>query len=198
MGGITAGPVNYGMGPQQPDPGQPSQSFNPTPTSGPGQMGPPNLSGSNFIDNGNGTYTDTSTGIMYDNNGISLGNDPSLTGAMDGSTSGGLNIPGLGNLASLAGILGPALTGLYSASKTNQATGQVTQGIQNAQASTNKLLSGPSAYAPYTAAGTQALQNLGGLGFQPINMGPLGNRPITLGNIAAPAAATPTTTTKGR
>src|SRR5208282_6106656 len=101
--------------------------FTPTPTSGAGQMGPPDLRGSNFVPNGDGTYTDTSTGIMYDANGISLGNDPSLTGALDSSGTSGSGMPNLsqllglgggGNgLAALAGLLAPALAGLYSANK---------------------------------------------------------------------------------
>src|SRR5208282_4701223 len=97
-------------------------------------------------------------------------------------------------LATLAGLLGPALAGLYSANQTGKATGQVLQGITNAQNSNTQLLGGPSAYAPYSAAGTQALTNLGGLGFQPLQFGALGqagSKPftpnITLGNVATSA-----------
>jgi hypothetical protein len=156
--------------------------------------------GSNMVDNGNGTWTDTSTGIMYDATGTSLGNDPSLTDAMNGGTSGGIgSIPGLSGLSGLGGLtpllsaLIPGLLGAYSASQTGKATGQVLQGIQNAQTSVSGLLGGQSAFAPYVGAGGQALNNLQGMGWQPINMGPLGGRPVTLGTIAAAPA-----TTKGK
>jgi len=163
--------------------------------------------GNNMVDNGNGTWTDTSTGIMYDSSGISVGNDPSLTDSMNTGGAGGsqlglggllqslgLGSGGLGGLATLAGLLGPALAGAYSANQTGKATGQVVQGIQNAQTSVNNLLGAPSTFGPYTTAGQGAITKLNGMNWQPMNFAPLGGKRITLGNIAAP----PTTTTKGR
>ena len=161
--------------------------------------------GFNMVNNGDGTWTDTSTGVMYDTNGTALGNDSSLTDAMSNGSStswlskllgSGMGQGGVGGLGGLLSLLAPALAGIYSANKTGQATSQVLGGIQNASNIDQQLLGAPSAYAPYTQAGQSALTKLSGMNFQPLNYGPLGGRALTLGNIAA--APTAAATTKGK
>ena len=128
------------------------------------------------------------------------------TGGVAGSSGGLGNIlqsilgsgtgQGGSGLGSLLAMLAPAIAGIYSANKTGQATSQVLGGIQNASNIDQQLLGAPSAYAPYTQAGQNALTNLSGMSFQPLNYGPLGGRALTLGNIAA--APTAAATTKGK
>jgi len=149
----------------------------------------------NPVGTGPGTGTDTtgspgsSGSSTYDTSGLNAPTGGAPSGL--GSLLSGLG--GTGGLGALAALI-PALSGLYSANQTGKATGQVTQGITNAQTAVSKLLGGTTPYAPYTAAGTQALTNLGGMNWNPINFGPLGGRPVTLGAIAAPPAAS----TKGK
>lgn len=172
---------------------------------GPGDPGGlPDMSA--YIDNGDGTFTDPATGIVYDQNGASTGQtDPNYDpgnasigldqngnpiagggGTGTGSSGGGLgsilsglglgNVGGLGWLAALAPLLG----GLYAANRTGKATDQVLAGIGNANTDIKSILGGPSAFAPYVSAGQNALTQASNMNWTPLapQFGPLGGRPI--------------------
>jgi hypothetical protein len=183
-GGIFQLPVGAGNG------GTPDNTWNTwsmNTGAGPGE-GTGNQS-NNIIDNGNGTYTDTSTGMMYSSGGQELGIDPSLQSAYDqsqtpddsgGGGGGGLSdlLKALGGVPGIAGILGPLLGGIYANHATSQATSQVLGGIQNANEQIKSILGGQSMYSPYMNAGNQALQNASNTQWKPLNFGPLGQTPV--------------------
>ena len=163
---------------------------------------PSNVSGdlAGMIQNPDGTWTDPSTGIIYDQNGTSTGNtDPNYGGAVSNSDlgldqngnpigggggsgaggGGGLGglgslLSGLGGIPGLASILGPLLGAGLGYQATKQGTSQVVSGINNAQNAVTNLLGGQSLYSPYMNAGQGALGKLGSMTWTPLNYGPLG------------------------
>jgi len=164
-------------------------------------MGPPNNPyPGQMVDNGDGTFTDPSTGIIYDQSGNSTGQTDPNYDPNAGASGGGLtdilkslgltNSDGSLNLGRLLGIIATGAGGAFAYNQAKRAANQTVQGLTNSSDLLTKVL-GPGAgigpqgpagsnFAPYINAGAGAVGQLGSFNWTPLAglFGPLGNRPI--------------------